>query len=224
MNRLAIFDLDGTLLDTVGDLGGATNHALASLGFPERPIEQYKLLCGRGIYNIFRGALPEGEKSEENIAKMKELFLPYYDAHMTDLTRPYPGIEDMMKRIDREGVKIALASNKYQAGSEKLMRHFFPYISFVRILGQRDGLPMKPDPRVIDEILSSCPGIRRRDVIYIGDSNVDMETGRNSEVRTIGVLWGFRTREELSAWGPWKIVGEATELEDAILGPWESTD
>ena len=217
MRRLCIFDLDGTLLDTVADLAQATNYALSMLGYPVHPIENYKIYCGRGIYNLFRAALPEDGRTEENVLRMKGFFLEHYSAHMTDLTRPYPGIVEMMEDLCSKGAYIALASNKYQEGAEKLMRHFFPEVPFVRILGQREGQPMKPDPRIIEECLERCPGLGREDVVYVGDSDVDMQTGAAASVRTIGVLWGFRSRKELERYSPYRIVSTPKELEDAIL-------
>lgn len=217
MTKLAIFDLDGTLLNTVEDLGNATNHALAQCGFPERPIEDYYLLCGRGIYNMFRGAVPAGEDSEETILKMKEHFLEHYDAHMCDRTKPYNGIHEMLRKTSAAGVVPALASNKYQAGAEKLIRHFFGDIKFLKIIGQRDGQPIKPDPEIVFQIMAELPGVKPEEVTYVGDSNVDMETGANAKVRTIGVTWGFRSREELEAGHPQGIVDNAEELTEILL-------
>ncbi len=217
MKKIAIFDLDGTLLDTVADLGNAANHALRTLGYPEREAEEYKLLCGRGIYNLFRGALPQDAATEENVMKMKDLFLPYYDRHKCDCTAPYGGIMDMMREITEAGVMVALASNKYQDGAEKLMAHFFGGYSFVKILGQREGQPIKPDPAIVEQVLEAAGGIGPEDAIYIGDSDVDMQTGLNAGVRTIGVTWGFRTRKELEAYNPWRICDSPAELAKAIL-------
>lgn len=218
MTKLVIFDLDGTLLNTVEDLGHATNFALTRCGFPERPINDYYTLCGRGIYNLFRGAVPEGTDSEDTIGKMAEHFLAYYDAHMCDCTVPYPGIRKMLHDICAAGVTPALASNKYQEGAEKLIRHFFGDISFLKILGQREGQPIKPDPAIVHQIMAEMPDISIDEVMYVGDSDVDMKTGANAQVRTVGVTWGFRSREELEAGKPWKIADTAEELEEFILG------
>ena len=217
MTGLIIFDLDGTLLDTVEDLGNATNHALQVLGYPGHPMEAYKVFCGRGIYNLFRAALPPGEDNEENVARMAALFLPYYDAHICDRTRPYPGIMDMLDRFHAVGIRFALASNKYQDGAEKLTRIFFDKYGFVKVLGQREGLPIKPDPAIVRQAMEAVPGIRPDEVVYVGDTNTDMQTGINAGVRTAGVLWGFRTREELAAYDPWLIASSAEELTQAIL-------
>lgn len=217
MTKLIIFDLDGTLLDTVEDLGNATNYALRALGFPEHPMEAYKIYCGRGIYNMFRDALPAGQATEENVARMAALFLPEYDAHKCDRTLPYPGIPEMLDRLHAEGIRFALASNKYQDGAEKLVEHFFGKYGFVKVLGQREGLPIKPDPAIVRQAMEAMPGIRKEEVVYVGDTNTDMHTGLNAGVRTVGVLWGFRTREELAACGPWKIVATPEELTDTVL-------
>lgn len=222
--KIAIFDLDGTLLDTVEDLGMATNHALGVLGFPEHPVEAYKIFCGRGIYNLFRSALPQDAATEENVARMASLFIPYYDAHKCDRTVPYPGIPEMLERLSAEGVRLAVASNKYQDGAEKIIRHYFGKYDFVRVLGQREGLPIKPDPAIVGEILSGVPGTRKEETVYCGDSDVDMKTGINAGVRTVGVTWGFRGRAELEAYSPWRIADTAEELTTFILEQWKAKE
>lgn len=215
--RLVIFDLDGTLLNTVRDLGHATNHALRQCGFPERPIDDYYQLCGRGIRNMFIHAVPQGCDTEENIGKITQYFLSYYDAHMCDETRPYPGISELLDNLAAEGISVALASNKYQEGAEKLMSHFFADIPFVKILGQREGQPLKPDPAIVSQIMEQVPDISKAEVMYVGDSNVDMQTGRNAGVCTVGVSWGFRSVEELQAEGPWRIANDADDLKNFIF-------
>lgn len=217
MTKLAIFDLDGTLLNTVEDLGNATNHALTECGFPTHPIEAYYQMVGRGIYNLFRAAVPAGQSTEEVVQRMASIFIPYYDAHKCDFTRPYDGIPAMLKTITAAGVRLAVASNKYQDGAEKLVHHFFGEYDFVRILGQREGQPIKPDPAIVDQVLADVPKVAKEQVVYVGDSNVDMQTGANAEVRTIGVTWGFRSREELASYNPSAIVDSAEALAGEIL-------
>ena len=217
MTKLAIFDLDGTLLDTVKDLGNATNHALTECGFPTHPIEAYYQMVGRGIYNLFRAAVTAGQSTEEVVQRMASIFIPYYDAHKCDFTRPYDGIPGMLKTITDRGVRLAVASNKYQDGAEKLVSHFFGEYDFVKILGQRDGQPIKPDPAIVDQILADVPKVAKEQVVYVGDSNVDMQTGANAQVRTIGVTWGFRSKEELAAYTPSAIVDTPEILSKVIL-------
>lgn len=217
MTKLAIFDLDGTLLNTVEDLGNATNYALTQCGFPTYPIEAYYQMVGRGIYNLFRAAVPSEHATEDNVQKMASYFLPYYDAHKCDFTRPYDGILQMLEAITGRGVRLAVASNKYQDGAEKLVSHFFGEYDFVKILGQREGQPIKPDPAIVDQILAEVPSVTKAETVYVGDSNVDMQTGSNAAVRTIGVSWGFRSREELAAYNPSSIVDTPAQLTEEIL-------
>lgn len=217
MTKLAIFDLDGTLLNTVEDLGNATNYALEQCGFPIHPIDEYYQMVGRGIYNLFRAAIPSEYATEDNVQRMASYFIPCYDAHKCDCTRPYDGIPEMLKTITDMGVRLAVASNKYQDGAEKLVHHFFGDYEFVKILGQREGQPIKPDPAIVDQVLAEVPAITKAETVYIGDSNVDMQTGLNAAVRTIGVAWGFRGRDELAAYSPSAIVDTPAQLADEIL-------
>ncbi|MCD8313409.1 MAG: HAD family hydrolase [Bacteroidales bacterium] len=217
MAKLAIFDLDGTLLNTLEDLAVAANLALRACGCPEHELEKYKKFVGRGIHNMLHDALPADRNGEEMIERASEVFYPYYNAHNCDLTCPYPGIIDMLTKLDAAGVRMAVASNKYQAGAESVVGHYFGQFSFVKILGQADGRPIKPSPEIVGEVMRELPRLTKEDVVYVGDSNVDMQTGRNAGVRTVGVTWGFRSREEMAACDPWKIVDSPDELTECIL-------
>ena len=217
MIKLIIFDLDGTLLDTREDIAGACNHALKMCGFPERALDEYNMLVGRGIYNLFRGALPAENRSEEMVLKMKSHFVPYYNSHICDKTKPYPGIIEMFDTLKAKGIAFAIASNKYQEGTEILVEKLLGRYDFVRILGQRDNKPIKPDPEIIREAMEALPGAKMEEVIYCGDSDVDMQTGINAGVKTIGATWGFRTREELAAYAPWILAENPAEISAAAL-------
>lgn len=217
MIKLAIFDLDGTLIDTMEDLASACNHALEGCGCPRRQLDEYNMLIGRGIFNLFRGALPEDRRTEDMVSRMHGLFVPYYNEHICDRTVPYPGIYDLLDRLAEKGISLAVASNKYQEGTEILLDKLFGKYDFVKILGQRDGKPVKPDPEIVFEAMSPMEGISLDEVVYIGDSNVDMETGINAGVRTIGVTWGFRTREELEAYSPWMLADSPDQIASALL-------
>ena len=211
MKRLAIFDLDGTLLDTVADLANATNHALAHCGYPTHPTEAYYQFVGNGINMLFCRALPEEERTEENIQRIRTHFLPYYNEHNADDSRPYKGIPELLDALQKQGIQLAVASNKYQQATEKLVSHFFPTVTFVAVYGQREGVPIKPDPTVVNDILA-ISGTRREDTLYIGDSGVDMETAHRAGVKSVGVTWGFRSREELETNHACHIVDHAGEI------------
>ncbi len=214
--RLAIFDLDGTLLDTVADLANATNQALAKCGYPTHPTEAYYHFVGNGINKLFARALPEEARNEENVLRIRTHFIPYYNEHNADDSRPYPGIVELLHELQSHGVQVAVASNKYQQATAKLVAHFFPDIRFAAVYGQREGVAIKPDPTIVNDILS-VTGVSRADTIYIGDSGVDMLTAHNAEVESIGVTWGFRDEEELSSNGANHIVHHAEEILKLVL-------
>ena len=215
MKKLVIFDLDGTLLDTIADLAGATNYALAQLGYPTHDTDTIRTFVGNGINKLLERALPANEQTEENVMRMRSYFVPYYDAHNADLSSPYPGIEVLLQRLQDNGIEIAVASNKYQEATTKLVKHYFPTIQFAEVLGQRENIPVKPHPTIVFDILNKT-GIDKKDVLYVGDSGVDMQTAQNAEVDAIGVTWGFRSRTELESLHPLGIIDKAKELMDYI--------
>lgn len=212
---LVIFDLDGTLLNTVADLAASTNHALEHCGFPTHPVEDYNYFVGNGINKLFERALPEKARTQENILRIRAEFLPYYNLHKADLTKPYPGITELLDTLQQKGIKTAVASNKYQEGTAALMAYYFPEIHFAAVFGQREGIPVKPDPQIVHDIFTQT-GYDRQETLYVGDSAVDMQTAHNSGVISIGVTWGFRPRMELEAEQPDYIVNTVRELSEII--------
>lgn len=207
-----IFDLDGTLLNTIDDLGYACNYALERVGYPTYPIEAYPAKVGNGINNLIRRALPEAERTEENVLRVREFFVPYYNAHNCDYTHPYPGIPELLKTLKEQGYLLAVASNKYQAATEKIVTHFFPNI-FDVIMGEREGVVRKPDPQIVYDILSKLsPLTSNPSPLYIGDSLVDRETARNAGVPFIACSWGFVPREKLIEAGITTIVDRVEEI------------
>jgi len=211
MKSLLIFDLDGTLLDTVADLAASTNYALKQCGFPVHKASDYKFFIGNGINKLFERVLPEGVKTQDNILLIRLHFLEYYGEHNADLTTPYPGISDMLLHLQETGINLAVASNKYQKGTEKLIEHFFPEIKFISVLGQRENVPTKPDPTIVYDILSIA-NVEKQLVLYIGDSGVDMHTAQNSGIEAVGVTWGFRPRAEMEEFSPAYIVDNPQEI------------
>ena len=180
-------------------------------GYPTHPTEEYRFFVGNGINKLFERALPEGEKTEANVLKIRQRFIPYYDVHCVDLTKPYPGIPELLKALQQRSVRIAVASNKYQRATGKLIPYFFPDIHFTAILGQREGIPRKPDPQIVHEIMRMA-NVSTDEVLYVGDSNVDMQTANNARVDSVGVTWGFRPRAELEQGSPFAIIDKAEEL------------
>lgn len=215
MIKLAIFDLDGTLLNTIADLGESTNHALRTLGFPIHTLDKYNFFVGNGIDVLFERALPEGAKTKENVAAMRNEFIAYYQANITNKTTIYEGINELLNYVHESGIALAVASNKYQAGTTALVDHFFGQFPFVAVLGQRAGIPTKPNPQIIDDVLS-VHSVQRDEVLYIGDSGVDMQTAKNAQLISCGVTWGFRPLDELQQFDPMHIVNHPSEIVDVI--------
>ena len=212
-----IFDLDGTLLNTIDDLGYACNYALEKTGYPTFPISAYPSKVGNGINNLIRRALPETERTEENILRVRAHFLPYYNAHNCDFTRPYEGIPELLATLKAQGHLLAVASNKYQAATEKIVNHFFPNI-FDVILGERDGIERKPNPQIVYDILKRLEVTNSEvSVLYIGDSLVDYETAQNAKVPFVACSWGFVPREKLVEAGVTTIVDHPNEVVKELL-------
>lgn len=211
MKKLVIFDLDGTLLNTIADLAQSTNHALSTLGYPTHDESSYNFMVGNGINKLFERALPAGEKSEENVLRVRKEFIPYYNVHNADKSRPYSGIPQLLEHLENKGIMLAVASNKYQAATEKLIAHYFPNIRFKAVFGQREGINVKPDPTIVYDILD-ITGVSKDDTLYVGDSAVDMQTAANAGITACGVTWGFRPRTELEAMHPAHIIDHADEI------------
>ena len=203
-----IFDLDGTLLNTIDDLGYACNYALEQTGYPTHRIEDYPRMVGNGINNLIRRALPEAERTEENILRVRAHFVPYYNVHNCDYTRPYKGISEALKALKAQGHQLAVASNKYQEATEKIVEHFFPGV-FDVILGEREGIERKPDPQIVYDIVGR---LRLTETLYIGDSLVDRDTAKNANVPFVACSWGFVRREALVEAGVTRIVDSPEEI------------
>lgn len=208
---LVIFDLDGTLLNTIDDLAAAANHALSACGFPARSVEECRQFVGNGVAKLLERALPLGHKTPENLAAMRTAFFAYYDEHLADKTHPYSGITQLLTTLQKRGVKLAVASNKYQRATERLIKHFFPQITFAAVLGQRENIPVKPHPQIVEDILALAHETHAH-TLYVGDSDVDMQTAQNAGVKACAVTWGFRSREVLAAYQPFALIDHPQDL------------
>lgn len=209
MKKLVIFDLDGTLLNTIADLGNACNFALKSMGFSEHAISTYNYMVGNGVRKLMERAEPDAD--EELVDKLLDIFRGYYDNHCTDNTLPYPGIKDLLADLVARGVSVAVATNKYQSAAEKIIQYYFPEIPFVAVLGQSEGRPIKPDPSIVFAILNEFP-VPKRNILYVGDSAVDMETARRACIESAGVTWGFRPMAELRNAYADHIISKPSEI------------
>lgn len=215
MIKLVIFDLDGTLLYTINDLANSVNYALEKCGFPTHSVDDYKTKIGNGFYKLIERALPEGNRSEDTIMQVKEIFAAYYALHGTDETYPYSGIEELLSKLSANNIRIGVASNKYHQATLEITAHFFPNIHFVKVIGHRDGMEPKPNPAIVNEIIETA-GVQKDEVLYVGDSGVDMQTAQNAGVRSVGVAWGLRTVEELTNHHADYIVHEPMEILDIM--------
>jgi phosphoglycolate phosphatase len=211
MRRLAIFDLDGTLLDTIGDLAEACNHMLGLRGLGSHSREEYRAMVGNGILRLVERALPEHLRNTEYVAEARHDFLAYYIEHIDQYSRPYEGVCEVLQTLQSEGWTLAVASNKFDAGTKKLIGSFFPDIHFKAVYGNREGFPLKPDAALVELIMEEC-GATRETTYMIGDSGVDVEAAKNGGVCSVGCTWGFRAREELEERGADIIVDRPLEL------------
>ena len=223
--KLVIFDLDGTLLDTIDDLKEAVNHAMNLRGFPTFTRNEVMAMVGHGARNLMRKALPDGHKDDDMVDAAYNDFKAYYITHIDVYTKPFPGIHDLLAKLHQEGVLLAVASNKFQEGTEHLIKEFFPEIPFVAILGNRPGCPLKPDPEIVEEVLRKA-GVEKKDAVMVGDSDTDMETATNGGIKGIAVNWGYRNMKDLmNKTGPstgsgtelYKVVDTAEGLQKIIL-------
>ena len=216
MKKLVIFDLDGTLLNTIGDLADAVDYVMRSRNLPEHTNAEYRQMVGGGIKRLVERALPEElSKNEQYVEECVTQFRRYYVDNIDRHTIPYEGIPELLRTLQNEGVMLAVASNKFQHGTERLVAKFFGDIEFIAIEGNREGAPLKPDPAIIHNILCKA-GVEQSDAVMVGDSGIDIRTAAAANIDSIGVSWGFRFAEELYDAGAKVVVTTSEELEQAI--------
>ena len=196
MYKLVIFDLDGTLVNSLEDLGNACNSALERFGYPTHPMDSFRYFVGDGVPMLIRRALPESERSEENIARVKAVFDEIYGRNYNVCTRPYDGITALLDKLKAEGILIAVASNKPDNFTQTIVRSMFGD-TFSYVSGKKEGFEKKPDPQIALHIMEKL-GVSPKDVLFAGDSSVDMQTAHNAGCDCIGCVWGFRTLQELT--------------------------
>jgi phosphoglycolate phosphatase len=204
-----IFDLDGTLLDTLADLAGSCNYALRTNRMPERTIDEVRRFVGNGVKKLMERAVPDGMENQK-FEKTYADFRQHYLVHSLDTTKPYPGIMEMLSSLKADGKNIAVVSNKFYTATQELCQHFFgDYVSVA--IGERDNIRKKPAPDTVNEALRQL-GVGRENAVYIGDSDVDIDTARNSFMPCISVLWGFRDKQFLIEHGATTFVSSPDEI------------
>lgn len=207
--KAVIFDLDGTLTYTLEDLWASTNYALRRMQLPERTLDEVRMFVGNGVGNLIRKAMGSAA-TEEAFGQCLAVFREHYVRHCFDRTRLYDGVEDLLIELQRRGVRIAIASNKLQAGVDEIYRRWFTETVDIAI-GEREGLRRKPAPDMVDEVIRRW-GIPKDECLYVGDSDVDLATARNSGLRCVSVLWGFRGEADLLAAGATDLIKAPSEL------------
>lgn len=212
--KTAVFDLDGTIADTICDLGDAVNYGLEKLGFPTHDYAAYKKMVGNGAKKLCERALPEDKR--DKTMELHKLFKEYYSQHYLDKTKLYDGIKETLDRLQSSGVVLAVATNKPEDAAREIIWDLLPDIDFVKILGGVDYRPVKPDSAILIEIFSALPD-EENEVYMIGDSNVDIRTAKNAGIRSVGCAWGFRGRAELEAEGADFIAEKPSDIADIIL-------
>ena len=201
-----VFDLDGTLLDTIEDLGEAVNHALRKRNLPLHTLEEYRTMVGNGVRKLVERALPDNRLLDDCLAD----FMSYYESHIDVHTKPYAGMPELLQDLASQGVALAVASNKFQSGAEYLVKKLFPGIPFVAILGNQEGFPLKPDPAIVETVLEKA-GVAKSKAALVGDSATDMKTAANAGVPGIAVAWGYQAMTD------YPVVAHSVEELRSIL-------
>ena len=213
--RAIIFDLDGTLLNTLDDLGNAMNRTLEHEGFPTHPIDAYRYFVGNGARTLVTRTLPEAHRDQETIDRCFARFRADYERHWNVNTRPYDGILDMLNVLTARGIPLTVLSNKPDADAKRCVAELLPEGAFEIVLGQRAGIPHKPDPAGARDIATKLH-LSPAEILYVGDTSIDMETALAAHMFPVGVLWGFRSRQELEDSGAQALLTHPLDIFEVV--------
>lgn len=210
-SQAVVFDLDGTLLDTLTDLAAAANRSMASQGYPTHPVDAYRWFIGDGTARLIERAMPADQRAPEKIEACLKIHLRDYDQHWAVVTRPYEGIPELLALLEQRRISFSVVTNKPHHSALDSLAHFFPDVEFKYISGIHQGIVKKPDPA---QALAAARamGVAPEDCLFLGDSGVDMQTARHAAMTPVGAAWGYRTREELNKAGAWRIIQHPMEL------------
>lgn len=211
-----IFDLDGTVLDTLDDLANSVNWVCERHGWPTHERDAYKYFVGNGMVKLLERATPDEAKQPGLWEQVQEQFHDYYRQHKADNTRPYDGMERVLNRLKEAEVSIAVLTNKPHTAAQPIMEQYYPGV-FPEVQGALPGVPVKPDPTLLQQLMERM-GAKPESTLFVGDSNVDIQTAKNGGLFSCGVLWGFRTRQELEGEGADVIAARPEDLLSIILG------
>ena len=209
--KLVVFDLDGTLINSLEDLADSANWMLLQHGYPTHPVDAYRYFVGDGMRKLIERILPLEERNDMRIEQCKAEFVAYYTIHMEDKTVVYPGMIELLKELKDRGLKIAVATNKVHIAVAPLMAKYFPGIRFDSMIAQREGIPVKPHPQIMYDILKET-GCQPSETLHVGDTATDMRLAHSAGVTPVGVLWGYRPLEELQEAGAKFIIEKPEEL------------
>ncbi len=209
--KLIVFDLDGTLLNSLEDLADSANNVLEQHGFPTHPVDAYRYFVGDGVRKLIERILPMEERTNARIEQCRQEFVAYYKVHMEDKTSVYKGITELLTELKKRRLKVAVATNKVHIAVKPLMEKYFPGIQFDSMIGQREGVPVKPAPQIMYDILKET-GCEPSETLHVGDTATDMQLAHNAGITPVGVLWGYRPLEELQEAGARYIIEHPLEL------------
>lgn len=212
MARAVLFDLDGTLTNTLQDIADAMNHALRVHGLPEWPVDAYRYLVGDGAKKLAQRAVRERQALAPSVRKEYQAF---YETHNLVATKPYDGVPEMLIALHQMGIKLAVFSNKPDADTKNVVRHFFPNVNWTVVRGQVEDVPVKPDPTGA-RLAAQALGVSPKEILYLGDTATDMQCALNAGMIPIGALWGFRTAEELQESGALQLLSHPVEVLDCL--------
>lgn len=211
MIKAVLFDLDGTLLNTIDDLADSANYALSQRGYPSHDTEAYKYFVGNGMAKLLERVLPGEKRSQEEIAALRDIYASYYESHAFDKTRPYEGIPELLDELRKRGLRLGGVSNKPDDQTQLTVSRMFNSDAFDFVTGNRPEFPLKPNPDVVFHVLRALhtlPG----ECMFMGDTGIDMQTAKRSGCTAVGVTWGFRKKEELDENGADYVIDAPSEL------------